>query len=144
MSDRFDSKSRSWIMSRVKGKNTSPELTVRRELHRCGYRFRLHARDLPGIPDLILPRYRVAVFVHGCFWHRHGCPRAKIPKSNREYWCQKFERNRKRDDDVRSALNTLGWDVHVIWTCEINKGLTGLLELLTVKRQAVRSSKQCR
>lgn len=106
-------------MSRVGGKNTKPELAVRRALHALGYRFRIHRRDLPGRPDIVLPRYRVAIFVHGCFWHRHpGCRKASSPKTRADFWGQKFEANVARDERNQSELVAIGWRVFTIWECE--------------------------
>ena len=106
-------------MSRVRGKDTAPELRVRKLAHAMGYRFRLHRRDLPGKPDLVFPRLGKVIFVHGCFWHRHeGCRFATQPKSRTEFWTTKFERNIKRDRHVQAELRTLGWDVLVVWECE--------------------------
>lgn len=108
-------------MRRVRQRDTDPELVVRRVAHALGYRFRLHRRDLPGTPDLVFPKYRVALFVHGCFWHRHeGCPRATTPKSRRDYWLPKFAANVERDRRKEEALKSLGWRVLVFWECEIN------------------------
>ena len=106
-------------MSRIRGKDTVPELRVRRVLHAAGYRFRLHRKDLPGSPDIVLPRHRVVVFVHGCYWHRHSrCRLTTTPKTNVEFWRQKFDRNVERDRTVQAALEALGWHVVVIWECE--------------------------
>ena len=119
MVDRLSPERRSRLMSRVRGKDTTPELVVRRLAHGLGYRFRLHKKTLPGKPDLVFPRLRVAIFVHGCFWHRHrGCPKATMPKSRVEYWAEKFERNVERDARVVRALEEAGWTVHTIWECE--------------------------
>lgn len=120
MSDRFTPEQRSDIMSRIKGRNTAPERTVRSLLHRMGYRFRLHRKGLPGNPDIVLPKYMVVIFVHGCFWHGHtDCNRAKRPTSNVEFWNNKLQRNVERDRSVRQELEDLGWHVEVIWQCEI-------------------------
>lgn len=106
-------------MSRIQGKNTKPELIVRRVAHALGYRFRLHRRDLPGSPDLVFPRLGKVIFVHGCFWHRHrGCKYSYSPKSNMAFWEKKFLRNIERDRDVVKKLRKLGWAVLVIWECE--------------------------
>lgn len=106
-------------MSRVGGKHTKPELVVRRLAHALGLRFRLHRRDLPGRPDLVFPKHRLAVFVHGCFWHRHaGCKLASTPKTRREFWEEKFAANEARDAASVAALEALGWRVLVIWECE--------------------------
>jgi DNA mismatch endonuclease (patch repair protein) len=119
MTDKVTPAQRSAIMARVRSADTTPEMTVRRALHEMGFRFRLHRRDLPGSPDIVLPRHRTAIFVHGCFWHSHeGCPRARLPASNVDYWKSKLERNRDRDSRVLSALRGLGWGAHVIWECE--------------------------
>ncbi len=107
-------------MARVTGKNTKPELMVRSLLHRLGFRFRLHRSDLPGNPDITLPKYKKVIFVHGCFWHGHaGCPRAKRPSTNRTFWEKKLDKNIERDKKTISELTTLGWDSMVIWSCEI-------------------------
>ena len=108
------------MMSGIRGKNTKPEMVVRRFLHRMGFRFRLHRRDLPGRPDIVLPRYRTVVEVRGCFWHRHdGCPFAYTPKSNREFWETKLNGNRDRDRRNLRELRELGWRAIEIWECEL-------------------------
>ena len=108
-------------MSRIRSKNTSPEVALRRELHAMGFRFRLHRKDLPGKPDIVLPRYRTAVFVHGCFWHRHdGCKVATTPKSNTGFWQEKFDRNVARDARSEDLLKDQGWKVIVVWECELS------------------------
>lgn len=110
---------RSAIMRSVKRKNTKPELIVRQLLHSLGLRFRLHRRDLPGSPDIVLPRFRSVIFVHGCFWHRHvNCRYASIPKTRQEYWLPKFSANVERDARKESQLRELGWKVVVVWGCE--------------------------
>jgi DNA mismatch endonuclease (patch repair protein) len=106
-------------MSRIGSRNTAPELKVRRLLHALGYRFRLHRRDLPGTPDIVFPTRRKAIFIHGCFWHGHGCKIGKEPKSNAAFWLAKLERNRERDGDNRAALEVAGWSVLEIWQCQI-------------------------
>jgi DNA mismatch endonuclease (patch repair protein) len=117
--DNLTKQRRSWNMSRIGSRDTSPERMVRSILHRLGYRFRLHRSDLPGKPDMVLPRYRTVVLVHGCFWHRHaGCRFACTPKSNREFWTAKFEANKVRDKQVLRQLRRLNWRVIVIWECE--------------------------
>ena len=106
-------------MSRVRSKDTTPERRVRSLMHRAGYRYRLHAKNLPGKPDIVLRRHKTAVFVHGCFWHRHqGCPRASTPQSNTEYWTRKFANNVDRDAEAQNALTRAGWRVLVIWECQ--------------------------
>ena len=110
---------RSWNMSRIRSSNTVPERLVRSLLHRIGYRFRLHRKDLPGRPDIVLPRYNAVVFVHGCYWHRHtGCRLAYTPKSNREFWQAKFTENVSRDARRYNELTSLGWHVITVWECE--------------------------
>ncbi|WP_221165430.1 very short patch repair endonuclease [Rhizobium sp. NLR4a] len=117
--DRLTSEHRSWLMSRVRGKNTTPEMRVRKVAHSLGFRYRLHRKDLPGKPDLCFPKRKVAIFVHGCFWHRHeGCRKASLPKSRTEYWYQKFASNVERDERSEASLVALGWKVHVIWECQ--------------------------
>lgn len=111
---------RSERMSRIRGKDSRPELALRRVLHRLGLRYRLHATDLPGKPDLVFPRYKAVVFVHGCFWHRHdGCKIATTPKSNTPFWVEKFEKNKARDSRVAAALRNIGWRVFVVWECDL-------------------------
>ncbi len=120
--DSLTPEKRSWNMSRIKNRDTKPELIVRSLLHRKGYRFRLHRKDLPGRPDIILPRFKTVIFVHGCFWHRHeGCRYAYNPKSRVDFWQKKFSRNVTRDQEVQNALLDLGWKVYVIWECETKK-----------------------
>ena len=110
---------RSALMAKVRGRNTGPEMTVRRLLFANGYRYRLHAGDLPGRPDIVFRRRRKAIFVHGCFWHRHaGCARATTPKVRRAFWLEKFDRNRERDARNESALRAEGWSVLTVWECE--------------------------
>ncbi len=113
---------RSAAMSRIRAKNTRPEMAVRRAAHALGLRFRLHRKDLPGSPDLIFPRRRKAVFVHGCFWHRHeGCRLAYTPRSNIDFWTSKFERNVERDARVMAQLREAGWEPQIIWECETRR-----------------------
>ena len=107
------------MMSGIRGKDTQPELLVRRGLHARGFRFRLHAANVPGKPDLVLARYRAAIFVHGCFWHGHDCHLLKIPSTRPEFWTAKLERNRARDVEVRTALLCAGWRMLVIWECAL-------------------------
>jgi len=107
------------LMARFRGKDSKPEMVVRSLIHRNGGRFRLHRRDLPGTPDIVLPRRRIAIFVHGCFWHHHeGCAVAKVPSSRPAFWREKFRRNKERDETSRNALHALGWRVVTIWECE--------------------------
>ncbi|MFL6263365.1 MAG: very short patch repair endonuclease [Thermoanaerobaculia bacterium] len=107
-------------MSRVRGSNTKPEVQVRSFLHHLGYRFRLHQRGLPGRPDIVLPRYRTVIFVHGCFWHQHpGCSKATLPETNAEEWAAKLARNVERDEENSEALQALGWKVATVWECDL-------------------------
>jgi DNA mismatch endonuclease (patch repair protein) len=111
-------------MSRIRGKDTKPELVVRRLLHGMGYRYRLHRRDLPGAPDIVFIRRRKVIFVHGCFWHRHPdsrCPLARLPKSRLEFWRAKLEGNRRRDEENEARLRGLGWNILIIWECQIKE-----------------------
>lgn len=119
MTDRLSKEHRSWNMSRIRGKDTKPEKLVRSLLHRMGYRFRLHRRDLPGKPDIVLPKYKTVIFVHGCFWHRHkGCKYAYSPKSRVDFWQDKFRKNVDRDRKVRRSLKSKGWRVIIVWACQ--------------------------
>jgi len=119
VTDRLDSAARSALMRAVRRKDTTPELRVRRLAHRLGLRFRLHRHDLPGTPDLVFPRRRIALFVHGCFWHRHpGCRYATTPATRREFWEAKFNANQARDRRQAEQLRSLGWQVVIIWECE--------------------------
>lgn len=118
--DRLTPDRRSWLMSRVKSKNTTPEWTVRRLAFGMGYRYRLHDKRLSGTPDLVFSSRCKAIFVHGCFWHSHeGCRYAKVPKTNTEFWTQKFLRNRERDREIQRKLNAAGWKILVVWQCEL-------------------------
>jgi DNA mismatch endonuclease (patch repair protein) len=122
MADVFSKEKRSWLMSRVKGRNTKPEILVRSLLHRMGFRFRLHCRELPGNPDIVLRRHKSVVFVHGCFWHGHKkCRKAIRPTSNTSFWNKKLDQNKERDSRFRRALKRLGWRTLVIWECETRK-----------------------
>jgi DNA mismatch endonuclease (patch repair protein) len=117
-------------MQAVKSKDTAPEMLVRRLLHSAGYRYRLHRKDMPGCPDLVFPGRRKLIFIHGCFWHGHGCKRgARVPKSNIDYWAAKISRNRDRDEKSTRQLASAGWRVLVIWECEIRAEL-GLIKRL--------------
>ena len=118
--DVYSAEKRSAVMRRVKGKDTSPEMAVRRALTRLGARYRLHRKDLPGSPDVVLGPRRLALFVHGCFWHGHDCARgARVPKQNRDYWTAKVARNRARDAAARQALEAAGWRAETLWECEL-------------------------
>ena len=132
--DVFSKEKRSQIMSRVSGKNTKPEIVVRSLLHKMGYRFRLHRKDLPGKPDITLPKYKKVIFVHGCFWHGHpGCSRSKRPATNQKFWSEKLDKNIERDKVSVNALSQLGWEVLTVWSCEVkdtNKLKINLLSFL--------------
>ena len=132
--DVHTSETRSLNMSRIRSKDTKPELAVRRLCHSLGYRFRLHRKDLPGKPDLVLPKYKIALFVNGCFWHLHDCKWGSVkPKTNSEFWSRKREQTVERDTESHRLLRTLGWRPRVIWECETKdaKNLhTCLLQLL--------------
>ena len=132
--DKVSSKVRSSIMRSVKGKNSKPELYVRGLVHRAGYRFRLHVKTLPGSPDVVLPKYKTAVFVNGCFWHWHGCSKCRMPTTNEEYWKRKIEGNSQRDQMNSKELRGLGWTVFVIWECSLDDGGEDLLSQLSVLR----------
>lgn len=124
------------MMSAVKGKNTTPERVVRSRVFAAGFRYRLHVKTLPGSPDMVLSRYRVAVFVHGCFWHGHDCPRGKRPQTNQTFWNRKIDHNIEHDRHVVAALEGSGWSVHTLWTCEMEVGLERLLKTLKQRRMA--------
>ena len=131
MADIVDSKTRSRMMAGIKGKDTGPEMLVRRFLHKAGFRYRLHDYNLPGCPDLVLPRYRIVIFVNGCFWHRHqGCKLAYLPKTNLDKWQKKFDQNVIRDQNNIDALVKTGWRVIVVWECGLRKNPQDVLALL--------------
>jgi len=139
LTDTVSSEQRRWIMSRVKSANTAPELLVRSMVHRMGYRFRLHRRDLPGVPDLAFPRLKKVIFVHGCFWHGHDCPRGRrLPQTNAEYWTEKLRKNQARDSRNQARLEELGWEVLVLWECELKD-----LETLRSKLEAFLADNNC-
>jgi len=131
MVDIISEERRSWNMSRIRGKDTKPEIIVRSMLHRMGYRFRLHRKDLPGKPDIVLPKYNTVIFVHGCFWHRHeGCKYAYTPKSRVDFWNAKFDDTVARDERNREQLKEIGWNVVTIWECE-TKNISSIEEALS-------------
>lgn len=120
MTDRLDGQQRSQLMARVRCKDTAPEMAVRRMLHALGYRYRLHVTDLPGRPDIVLPRHRKVIQVHGCFWHSHpGCRKAKAPSSNESFWSDKLAANVARDARNEQALRSGGWSLMTVWECEV-------------------------
>ncbi|HWH86820.1 MAG TPA: DNA mismatch endonuclease Vsr [Pseudomonas sp.] len=140
--DVVDKATRSKIMSKIKGKNTRPEMIVRKFLHANGYRFRLHRKDLPGNPDIVLPKLRVCIFVHGCFWHLHkNCKFSTLPKTRPEYWLEKLTKNTERDSKNESRLQQAGWTVLTIWECDLDKGSLVLDSLLTVLNSIKRASR---
>lgn len=132
MTDVLTQEQRKRCMSRIRSKNTLPEMKVRRLLHGLGYRFRLHYGKLPGKPDIVLPRLKKIVLVHGCFWHMHDCKQGKVkPETNSDFWAKKRESNVKRDSQVRQQLTSLGWDIMVIWECWTKDELQLSKKLLT-------------
>lgn len=114
-------------MARIRSKGTTPEMRVRKILHAKGLRYRLHRHDLPGRPDIVLPRHQLIVFVHGCFWHGHACSRSHVPRSNLEYWLPKITRNKQRHQRTVRALRRMGWSVAVVWECQIERGVALVL-----------------
>jgi DNA mismatch endonuclease (patch repair protein) len=139
MTDRLDPHRRRHLMQQVKGKNTLPERAVRSLLHKMGYRFRLHRKDLPGTPDIVLPGRRVALFVHGCYWHGHGCRIGRLPKSRLDYWGPKVDANRARDRRKEAALAAVGWRVAVVWQCELADQLRLARRLRAILRQTCKA-----
>jgi DNA mismatch endonuclease (patch repair protein) len=119
MADTLSTAERSALMARIRGTNTKPEVLVRSALHRAGFRFRLHNRSLPGRPDIVLTKHRTVVFVHGCFWHRHGCSLASDPSTRKAFWRDKFARNVARDKRTAAALRRAGWRVYTVWECSL-------------------------
>lgn len=141
MADTLSRIKRSWNMSRIRPKNTGPEKAVRAALHREGYKFRLHHKELPGKPDIVLPKHKTVIFVHGCFWHRHkGCKDAGIPKSNTLFWRTKLNANVERDKKNKAAIKRRGWKVIIVWECETNKSakLSGRLIACLRRKTAIR------
>lgn len=134
--DHYPKNKRSELMSRVRSKDTKPERIVRSLLHQAGYRFRLHRNDLPGKPDIVLPKYHTVVFVHGCFWHGHKCPKGARPVTNTQFWEAKLDRNIKRDARNTLLLKSAGWKVIVIWECETKK--TESLKKTLFKRLSIK------
>jgi DNA mismatch endonuclease (patch repair protein) len=137
MVDHISEEKRSWNMSRIRSKNTKPELIVRKMLHNTGIRYRLHAKDLPGKPDLSNKSKKFAVFVNGCFWHQHeGCKRANIPKSNKDYWIPKLDKNVEKQRKNLALLNKMGFKTYVVWECELNdiENNKALMEIVSAKK----------
>lgn len=133
--DVVSTRKRSAIMACVGSKDTKPEIAVRRELHSLGFRFRLHRNDLPGKPDIVLPRFRAVVFVHGCFWHGHRCARGKCPTSNTNFWNEKLDRNIRRDRSTRRLLRNSGWRVFTVWECHTTRRETLRKRLAQIAKQ---------
>lgn len=139
MADVFDRETRSRVMARIQSKDTTPERVLRSYLHGRGLRFRLHVRELPGRPDIVLPRHRAAVFVHGCFWHRHpGCVLAATPSSNKVFWKRKLDGNRSRDERQIALLKKAGWRVAVFWECGARKGVADVRALRALEEWLLR------
>ncbi len=131
MTDSLTKERRSWNMSQIRGRNTGPELRLRSLLHRAGFRFRLYVKELPGSPDVVLPKYQTVIFVHGCFWHRHpGCRNATMPSTRQEFWQEKFDGNVSRDTRNQAALEAAGWTVLTIWECELKADAEGVVRRL--------------
>ena len=124
MPDRFTEEQRHYCMSQIRNKNTKPELKLRQALWRLGFRYRVNDKRLPGTPDIVLPKYRTVIFVHGCFWHGHkDCKNATTPKSNTEFWKTKITRNQERDQEVWRQLEAKGWSVIIVWECQLKKAV---------------------
>ena len=135
MADFLSPAGRSERMSRIRGRDTAPELAVRRYLHREGFRYRLHVRDLPGRPDIVLPKYGVVIFVNGCFWHAHACQKGRIPSTRSDFWEEKFRNNRSRDERSRRALRKAGWRVLTVWECSLSTKVRAERELGLLKHK---------
>ena len=130
MADTLSPEERSRLMARIRSRDTKPEMYVRKAVWRAGFRYRLHSRTLPGKPDLVLSQYKTAVFVHGCFWHQHGCAKTSRPSSNREFWDRKLDGNVARDARNRASLQALGWTVLTVWECSLEEGTADVLSVL--------------
>ena len=128
--DRYSTEKRSYLMSQVKSRDTKPEIIVRSILHKNGLRFRLHRKDLPGCPDIVLPKYKIAIFVHGCFWHGHDCPKGRRPATNQEFWNKKIDRNMGRDKSNYVLLQSLGWSVKIIWECNMLEATANIIDIV--------------
>lgn len=135
MADVHDKATRSYNMSRIKGKDTKPEMLVRRYLHAHGYRYRLHVKDMPGKPDIVLPKYKTVIFIHGCFWHGHeGCKYYVVPKTRTDWWLNKINTNIANDNKAVAALQQAGWKIITLWECELKpKAIDNTLSLLSDK-----------
>lgn len=129
MTDIVDAATRSRMMSGIRSRDTKPELVVRRLLHALGFRFRLHAKDLPGKPDIVLPKYRAIILVHGCFWHGHDCSLFRLPATRTDFWREKIQRNQARDGKVVEELAAMGWRVAIVWECAVRSSTNDRLGL---------------
>lgn len=128
MADVHSKETRSYNMSRIRSKDTKPEMLVRKFLHKNGFRYRLHVKDLPGKPDIVLPKYKTVIFIHGCFWHGHeGCVKAALPTTRTEWWQEKIGRNIEHDKKVEAALKAAHWNILTIWQCELKRNWQGQL-----------------
>ncbi len=141
MTDVLSAFQRSYCMSRVRGNNTRIEIAVRHALHKNGFRYRICAKELPGKPDILLPRYQTVVFVHGCFWHGHSCPKGKLPTTNAVFWKTKITQNKQRDRRTERELRKAGWSVITIWECSASNGTNKLLNILFDKRRYIAISR---
>ena len=137
MTDTVSKWTRSKMMSAVRAKNTRLETEIRRHLFAQGFRYRLHARNLPARPDMVFPKYATVIFVHGCFWHWHGCKRSRMPASNKDYWTGKIGRNQKRDATVVERISSMGWDCSIIWECQLQQDVDELLTELIARRSEI-------
>ena len=134
MADKLSREKRSWNMSRIRGKDTEIEIKVRKYLFSRGFRFRKNVADMPGKPDIILPKYKTVIFIHGCYWHRHtGCKNCTTPNTNREFWLKKFEKNIQNDSKHQQELEAAGWKVLILWECEIENDFERLMDNLVVE-----------
>lgn len=136
MADKLTHEKRSWNMSRIRGKDTEIEIKVRKYLFSQGFRFRKNVADMPGKPDIVLPKYRTVIFIHGCYWHRHaGCKNCTTPSTNREFWLEKFEKNVQNDIKHQQELEAAGWKVLTLWECEIENDFEHLMDSLVAELQ---------
>lgn len=137
MSDIFSKKKRSDIMSKISGKETKPEILVRKFLFSNGFRYRKNVKELPGKPDIVLPKYKTIIFVHGCFWHGHACKAAKLPETNKEFWENKIKSNIIRDEDNTRKLKDSGWLIITVWQCEIKNKISQKERLLLLQKEII-------
>ncbi len=136
MADKLTREKRSWNMSRIRGKDTEIEIKVRKYLFSRGFRFRKNVTDMPGKPDIVLPKYKTVIFIHGCYWHRHaGCKNCTTPNTNREFWLEKFEKNIQNDSKHQQELEAAGWKVLILWECEIENDFNRLMDNLVSELQ---------